>query len=588
MKRNNLKKVLGKIYRLLDFKQKIKFLIIILIMIVSAVLTQMTPKAIGWLTDDVLNVNGVTFEKVVPFLIFILVVNVGNEIIKIIRRVMVEDVATRTEKKARGMVIRSLLMAPLSYFRKNMIGNIHGRMNRCLDGTIKLEKLLFMDFAPAVFNSVAAIITIFLTLPITLALPMLMVIPIGVTIVLAQINSQRGIRVELLERKSSMDGTIVELINGIEVIRICDSVDFETNRFDTKSEFLRNKEMKHHKAMALYDCLKFINQAVFTVLIIGISTYLATKGIISVGAVLTAYLCFNQLTKPLEELHRIFDEVSECTILASDFFEMVEIPNDFSYLDTKRELNNEVTDEIINIKNLSFHYSEDKDKLILKDFNIDIEKGMYLGIAGPSGCGKSSLIKSICKLEKADGTIILDDTNIDNLNRKDISNIIALVPQSPFLIAGTIYENITYGINREVSIDEVEEAAKKAYILDYIEELPEKFDTLISEGGNNLSGGQRQRIAIARIFLRKPKILILDEATSALDNTSEKHIQSEIEKLQKENNTTIIAIAHRLTTLKNCDRIIVLNKGKIEESGKYDELIEKEGIFSDMYYGKLK
>ena len=588
MKRNNLKKVLGKIYRLLDFKQKIKFLIIILIMIVSAVLTQMTPKAIGWLTDDVLNVNGVTFEKVVPFLILILVVNVGNEIIKIIRRVMVEDVATRTEKKARGMVIKSLLMAPLSYFRKNMIGNIHGRMNRCLDGTIKLEKLLFMDFAPAIFNSVAAIITIFLTLPITLALPMLMVIPIGVTIVLAQINSQRGIRVELLERKSSMDGTIVELINGIEVIRICDSVDFEINRFDTKSEFLRNKEMKHHKAMALYDCLKFINQAVFTVLIIGISTYLATKGIISVGAVLTAYLCFNQLTKPLEELHRIFDEVSECTILASDFFEMVEIPNDFSYLDTKIELNNEVTDEIINIKNLSFHYSEDKDKLILKDLNIDIEKGMYLGIAGPSGCGKSSLIKSICKLEKADGTIILDDTNIDNLNRKDISNIIALGPQSPFLIAGTIYENITYGINREVSIEEVEEAAKKAYILDYIEELPEKFDTLISEGGNNLSGGQRQRIAIARIFLRKPKILILDEATSALDNTSEKHIQSEIEKLQKENNTTIIAIAHRLTTLKNCDRIIVLNKGKIEESGKYDELIEKEGIFSDMYYGKLK
>lgn len=588
MKKNNLKKVLGKIYRLLDFKQKIKFLIIILIMIVSAVLTQMTPKAIGWLTDDVLNVNGVTFEKVVPFLILILVVNVGNEIIKIIRRVMIEDVATRTEKKARGMVIKSLLMAPLSYFRKNMIGNIHGRMNRCLDGTIKLEKLLFMDFAPAIFNSVAAIITIFLTLPITLALPMLMVIPIGVTIVLAQINSQRGIRVELLERKSSMDGTIVELINGIEVIRICDSVDFETNRFDTKSEFLRNKEMKHHKAMALYDCLKFINQAVFTVLIIGISTYLVTKGIISVGAVLTAYLCFNQLTKPLEELHRIFDEVSECTILASDFFEMVEIPNDFSYLDTKRELNNEVTDEIINIKNLSFHYSEDKDKLILKDFNIDIEKGMYLGIAGPSGCGKSSLIKSICKLEKADGTIILDDTNIDNLNRKDISNIIALVPQSPFLIAGTIYENITYGINREVSIEEVEEAAKKAYILDYIEEIPEKFDTLISEGGNNLSGGQRQRIAIARIFLRKPKILILDEATSALDNTSEKHIQSEIEKLQKENNTTIIAIAHRLTTLKNCDRIIVLNKGKIEESGKFDELIEKEGIFSDMYYGKLK
>ena len=587
MKKNNLSNVLKKIYRLLDKKQKYRFIIIILIMIISAVLAQMTPKAIGWLTDDILSKDSISFEKVIPFLIFILIVNVVNEIIKIVRRVLVEDTATRTEKKARGMVIKSLLMAPLSYFRKNMTGNIHGRLNRCLDGTIKLEKLLFMDFAPAIFNSIAAIITIFITLPIALAFPMMLVIPIGVFIVLKQIKSQKGIRVELLNSKSEMDGTIVELINGIEVIRICDSLDFETNRFDNKSEFLRAKEMKHHKAMALYDCLKFINQAVFTVLVIGISTYLATRDVISVGSVLTAYLCFNQLLKPLEELHRIFDEVSECTVLATDFFKMTEIENDFSYLPINSKSENKVTDEMINMENITFFYPESEDKIILDNFNIDIEKGIYLGIAGPSGCGKSSLIKSICKLEKAIGTIIVDNVNLNNLSRKDISKMIALVPQSPFLIAGTIYENITYGIDREVSKEEVEEAAKRAYIFDYINGLPEKFDTMVSEGGNNLSGGQRQRIAIARIFLRKPKILILDEATSALDNTSEKHIQEEIEKMKDENNTTIIAIAHRLTTLKNCDRIIVLNNGHIEEEGKFDELIDKGGMFSAMYYGKL-
>ena len=582
MKKNNLIKVLKKIYKLLDGKQKFRFLIIIFIMMLSAFLAQMTPKTIGWLTDDILSKESITFDKVIPFLIFILIVNVLNEIIKIIRRVLVEDTATRTEKKARGMVIKSLLMAPLSYFRKNMTGNIHGRLNRCLDGTIKLEKLLFMDFAPAIFNSIAAIITIFLTLPMVLALPMMLVIPIGVFIVLKQIKSQKGIRVELLNSKSEMDGTIVELINGIEVIRICDSLDFETNRFDNKSEYLRAKEMKHHKAMALYDCLKFVNQALFTVLVIGVSTYLATKNVITVGSVLTAYLCFNQLLKPLEELHRIFDEVSECTVLATDFFNMIEIENDFSYLPITTKHENKFTNEIINMEHITFTYPESEDKIILNNFNIDIEKGTYLGIAGPSGCGKSSLIKSICKLEKADGTIILDDSNINNLTRKDISKIIALVPQSPFLIAGTIYENITYGIDREVTQEEVEEAAKRAYILDYINNLPDKFNTQVSEGGNNLSGGQRQRIAIARIFLRKPKILILDEATSALDNTSEKHIQAEIEKMKEENNTTIIAIAHRLTTLKNCDRIIVLNKGKIEEEGKFDELIEKEGMFTDM------
>ena len=587
MKKNNLSIVLKKIYRLLDKKQKIRFIIIVLIMVISAALAQMTPKAIGWLTDDILSKDSISFEKVIPFLIFILIVNVVNEIIKIVRRVLVEDTATRTEKKARGMVIKSLLMAPLSYFRKNMTGNIHGRLNRCLEGTIKLEKLLFMDFAPAIFNSIAAIITIFLTLPISLALPMMFVIPIGVYIVLKQIKSQKGIRVELLNSKSEMDGTIVELINGIEVIRICDSLEFETNRFDNKSEFLRAKEMKHHKAMALYDCLKFINQAVFTVLVIGISTYLATKDVISVGSVLTAYLCFNQLLKPLEELHRIFDEVSECTVLATDFFKMTEIENDFSYLPIYTKSENKITDEMINMENITFFYPESEDKVILDNFNIDIEKGTYLGIAGPSGCGKSSLIKSICKLEKANGTIIVDNVNLNNLSRKDISKMIALVPQSPFLIAGTIYENITYGIDREVSKEEVEEASKRAYIFDYINGLPEKFDTMVSEGGNNLSGGQRQRIAIARIFLRKPKILILDEATSALDNTSEKHIQEEIEKMKDENDTTIIAIAHRLTTLKNCDRIIVLNKGQIEEEGKFNELIDKGGMFSDMYYGKL-
>lgn len=587
-KNNSIKNVLIKLYKILNKKQKVTFGIIIVIMLVSAFLTQITPKAIGWLTDDILTQNEIAFQKVIPFLLLILIVNVVNEVIKVIRRVMVEDTATRTEKQARGMVIKSLLMAPLSYFRENMTGNIHGRMNRCLEGTVKLEKLLFMDFAPAIFNSIAAIITIFITLPFILALPMMLVIPIGIFIVFKQISSQKGIRVELLESKSQMDGTIVELINGIEVIRISDSVNFETNRFDNKSEFLRKKEMKHHKAMALYDCLKFVNEAFFTVLIIGISTYLATKNIISVGNVLTAYLCFNQLIKPLEELHRIFDELSECTVLATDFFKMVEIPNDFSYKEMIEESKVIDVKPMVKIQNLTFYYNENKDKIILKDFSLDIEKGKFLGIAGPSGCGKSSLIKAICKLEKGDGIILIDSQNINSLNRKDISELIALVPQSPFLIAGTIYENICYGIEKEVSMQEVEEAAKKAYIYDYINGLPEKFDSVISEGGNNLSGGQRQRIAIARIFLRRPKILILDEATSALDNTSEKHIQTEIEKLQNENGTTIISIAHRLSTLKNCDKIIVLNKGIIEESGKYDELIEKGGIFSDMYYGRLK
>lgn len=303
-KKIKLKHILSKLYHLLDARQKRSFLFIIVIMILSSALSQFTPKAIGWLTDDILVQEQIEFLSIIPVLLLILIVNVVNELIKILRRIMVEDTATKTEKRARGLVITSLLKAPLSFFKENMTGNIHGRLNRCLEGTIKLEKLIFMDFAPAIFNSAAAIFVIFTTLPPVLALPMLLVIPIGIGIVFRQISTQQGIRVELLETKSSIDGTIVELLNGIEVIRITDSISLEENRFENKSEFLRKKEMKHHKQMAKYDCWKFINEVTFTVLMIGISAYLATQGIISVGAVLTSYLCFSQLIKPLEELHR--------------------------------------------------------------------------------------------------------------------------------------------------------------------------------------------------------------------------------------------------------------------------------------------
>ena len=506
---------------------------------------------------------------------------------QVIRRLLVEDTSTSFEKVARTKAISALLHAPLDYFKENMTGNIHGKLNRSLEGTTKLLKLLFMDFAPAIFNGIAAIIVIFSKLPISLALMMLLVIPIGVIIVFRQITTQRGIRVELMNEKSNMDGTMVELINGIEVIRIVNNAENETARFDNKSEYLRAKEMKHHKAMAFYDCLKFVNEAVFTVLVIGVSAYLAGEGIITVGTVLTAYLSFTQLTTPLRELHRIFDELSESTVLAEEYFKIIELPKDFSYEVNKKKKIKQEKLPIISIENMNFKYKNGK-KYVINDLNLNIKKGEFIGIAGPSGCGKSTLIKVLCKLEKCDGNVKIDGIDINSLDRKDIAERIALVPQSPFLISASIKDNICYGIQRKVTNAEVKEACKKAFIDDFIESLPDKYETMVSEGGSNLSGGQRQRIAIARIFLRKPSILILDEATSALDNTTEKHIQKAIEELQKENKITILSIAHRLTTLENCDNILVFDKGKIIQSGKYKELIDTNGVFQDMYNGILK
>lgn len=576
-----------QLYGLLDSRRKRNFIFILLAMALSAVLTQVTPKAIGWLTDDILLREQIQFGAILPVLGVILVVNVANQLVIIFRRLLVEDTATRTEKKARGLAIASLLKAPLSFYRDNMTGNIHGRLNRCLEGTVRMEKLLFMDFAPAIFNSLAAVVVIFTTLPAVLALPMMLVIPIGVGIVLRQIHTQRGIRVELLDTKAAMDGSLVELLGGIQVIRVTDSTAAEERRFEGKSETLRAKEMTHHIAMARYDCLKFLNQVIFTVLMIGVSAWLATRGIITVGAVLTAYLCFNQLLKPLEELHRILDELSESMILAQDFFRMARLDSDFSYEKAALPAHSGAEKApLLELENLRLAYGPERE--VLRGIDLKVEQGTFLGLAGPSGCGKSSLIKAVCRLEPCEGKLLLEGRELESWSREELARVITLVPQTPFLIAGTIRENICYGLKETPAPGEVEEAARKACLGDFLEGLPQGLDTILSEGGSNLSGGQRQRIALARIFLRRPRLLILDEATSALDNTSERFVQNQIEALQRETGMTVLSIAHRLTTLQNAHRILVMDKGKLVQEGSYKELVETPGIFQDMYYGRLK
>ena len=588
MKHRSAKIIWKKIFQLLPSRQKAVFALVLIILALSAVLSQITPLAVGFLTDRVLGGQASSFFSVVPILLAILLVNVVNEVIKVARRLLVEDTATQAEKNARQKAAVSLLMAPLSYFRSHMTGNIHGRLNRSLEGTVKLIKLMFMDLAPAVATGLAAIVTIFLQLPASVACLVILVIPVGTFIVFRQISTQKGIRVELMETKADMDGTMVELLGGIETIRALDSAQAEGERILLRSEQLRKKEMRHHKAMAFYDCLKFVNEAVFSVLVIGISVYLASRSVISVGTVLTAYLCFTQLTGPLRELHRILDEFSECLVLADDYFQLLEIPPDFSYETEHTDPDCIPDGSSLQLAGVGFSYPEKPDQDILKDICLAVPPGTFLGVAGPSGCGKSSLIKVIDKLEKARGEILLGGVSLSRLSRKVLAENIALVPQTPFLIADTVFHNIAYGMSRTVSPEEVREAARKANIASDIELLPGGYEFMISEGGSNLSGGQRQRIALARIFLKKPRILILDEATSALDNTSEKIIQREIENMKEDCGTTVISIAHRLSTLKNCDEIIVMDRGRIVQRGSYRELEHTPGIFRDMAQGVLK
>jgi ATP-binding cassette subfamily B protein len=260
---------------------------------------------------------------------------------------------------------------------------------------------------------------------------------------------------------------------------------------------------------------------------------------------------------------------------AQKVFEIMDEKVDMIDLDEsiEREIDGNIT-----LKNAYFGY--DKGEYVLKDINLEVKQGEMLGIVGRSGVGKSTLINLVMRLYDLDeGNLLIDDIDIRDYSQHCLRSQIGVVLQETFLFKGTLYKNIAYA-NPNATPDEVIKAAKLANAHQFIMKLPDGYNTMVGERGQTLSGGERQRIAIARAVLRNPKLLILDEATASLDTETEKLIQDSVAALTK--NRTTLAIAHRLSTLRNCTKLIVLEKGKIEEMGSHDELMRKQGRYFDL------
>ena len=559
-----------------------------LVMACTSACNTALPLLLGRLVDGVKSGadRGLPAAAIYQYAVWILLLLAGvylaREALNVLRRYLVENTCTRLNCNMSVKLVAHLMKGDLAFLNRERVGALHGRILRSVDGFVRFLRVGFLDFLPALLTGAFALAAAVGKQPL-LGLIMLGVIPTTLFLTIRQLLSQKGVRLELLRRCEEIDGTVVENMSGLEYVRAANTHALEVRRLRRTCERRRAKEIRHHFQMSLYGAAKALNEGLFHILVLGMAVYLAINGQVSFGDVLIFSMLFLNVMSPLSEVHRVLDEGHEASLRVGDLLEMLNQPVDHSFVvKHRREPRLIPGAPVITAENLAVEYvtPEGKRKRGLAGIDLNIRYGETIGVAGRSGSGKSTWIKALLRLtHPCQGSVYLGGAPLECCTREDVSRILGYVGQQPFVFSGTIAENIAYGVEKATRED-VRRAAELAHIHDEILMMPGGYGAVVTERGQNLSGGQRQRLALARILLRQPPILILDEATSALDNISERHVQRAL-GLTSADRTTIL-VAHRLTTLKDADRIMVFEEGRIVEVGTYDELVQRGGVFTEL------
>lgn len=377
---------------------------------------------------------------------------------------------------------------------------------------------------------------------------------------------------------ADINATIEDNLSGIRVVKSFANEDAEMEKFrDGNSRFVETKKSSYLYMGGFHSGLGAFMTMINIIVIVAGAVFI-TKGIVDVTVLITFLLYVNNFTEPVKKLINFTETFQNGVSGYERFLEIMSIEPAIKDKDNAVEKNDFKGD--VAFTDVSFRYN-DKNDYVLKNVSLAVKAGEYVALVGSSGAGKTTLCSLIPRFyDVASGSISVDGVDVRDLKLKCLRNNIGIVQQDVYLFAGSIIENIRYG-RPGATDEEVYEAAKKANAHEFIMSLPEGYDTDIGQRGIKLSGGQKQRLSIARVFLKNPPILIFDEATSALDNESEKVVQESLETLAA--NRTTFVIAHRLSTIRNAERILVLTEDGIAESGTHKELMEKQGVYYNLY-----
>lgn len=484
---------------------------------------------------------------------------------------------TMIETDMRRDLFSHLTKLSYNYFDNTKVGQIMTRVTTDLFDVTEFAH----HFPEEVFISGIKITGSFIILSrinVPLTLMLFIVLPVMLIAVKLFQKKMKLAFAKQREQVGELNSSLEDTLLGIRVVKSFANEEFENKKFQKGNRiFYERKKISYRYLAGFQACTRFFDGLMYVAVIILGSLYMI-KGKIS-PADLIAYLLYIQTL--ITSIRRIveFTEQFQRGITGIDRFNHI-ISQDVDIKDniSAKELQNVKGN--VTFKNVTFRYN-DKDENVLTHIDIDIKQGENIAIVGPSGSGKTTLCNLIPRFyEITDGNILIDGTDIKDVTLKSLRENIGIVQQDVYLFSGTVRENIAYA-KEGATDEEIQNAARLAGAHEFIESLPDGYDTYIGERGLKLSGGQKQRLSIARVFIKNPPILILDEATSALDNESEYIVQKSLEKLSQ--SRTTLTIAHRLTTIKNADRIIVLTEKGIEETGTHEELLEKGGKYAELY-----
>lgn len=571
MTKTIVKKVLGYIGR-----YKILLFLSILCAAVSSLLALYVPILIGQAIDYIIGAGNVDFEKILLILYKIAVTVAVTALLQWIMNVLNNRITFNVVRDMRNKVFQKLQVLPFSYLDGHSSGET---VSRVITDADQLADGLLMGFTQLFTGVVTIIGTLGFMIYINFWIALLVVVLTPMSLLLANFIARKTYK--MFRKQSEARGEQTAFVDEIITNQKA------TEAYGHKEENQQKFE-KINKSVALYyfkatfyssfanPGTRFVNNIVYAAVTL-FGAILTVRGYITVG-ILSSFLAYaTQYTKPFNEISGVVTELQNAVACAGRLINLIEEKEIESDSPNKKELNNASGD--IQVSHVDFSYT--KDKKLIEDLNINVKPGMRVAIVGPTGCGKTTIINLLMKFYDVDsGEIFADSIPYSEINVKSLRSSFGMVLQDTWLKSGTILDNIIMG-KPQATFEKAVEAAKKSHAHSFIKRLPEGYNTYIGADGGNLSQGQKQLLCITRLMLLNPPMLILDEATSSIDTRTEIRIQKAFEVLM-EGKTTFI-VAHRLSTIKNADLILVMNSGKVIEQGTHKQLLAQHGFYYDLY-----